>query len=94
MSPVYECRIDDSTLLGTSMTITSTTGGARYKAPPRDAFAPSFARILMRFVRAIAREHRIRRDTRDLMTMSDHLLKDIGLTRSQVRYAVRFGRLG
>ena len=75
------------------MTVTSTTGGARYEAPPRDAFAPSFARILMRFVRAIAREHRIRRDTRELMSMSDHLLKDIGLTRSQIRYAVRFDRV-
>jgi len=75
------------------MTVTSTTGGARYKAPPRDAFAPSFTRILMRIVRAIAREHRIRRDTRELMAMSDHMLKDIGLTRSQIVYAVRFGRV-
>ena len=75
------------------MTVTSTTGGARFKAPPRDAFAPSVARILVRIVRAIAREHRIRRDTRELMTMSDHMLKDIGLTRSPIGYAVRFGRV-
>jgi uncharacterized protein YjiS (DUF1127 family) len=93
MSPAYKCRIDDSTLLETSMTVTSTTGGARYETPARDAFAPSFARILVRIVRAMAREHRIRRDTRELMTMSDHLLKDIGLTRSQIGYAVRFGRV-
>lgn len=94
MSSVYGCQIDDSTLLETSMTVTSTTGGARYDTPPREAFAPSLARILVRMVRAIAREHRIRRDTRELMTMSDHMLKDIGLTRSQIGYAVRFGRLG
>jgi uncharacterized protein YjiS (DUF1127 family) len=76
------------------MSITSTTAGACYPTPPRAAFAPSFGRILVPFVRAIARERRIRRDTRQLMTMSDHMLKDIGLTRSQIGYAVRFGRLG
>jgi uncharacterized protein YjiS (DUF1127 family) len=93
MNPGYGCRIDDSTLLETSMTVTSTTGGVRYETPPRDAFAPSIARILVRIVRAIAWELRIRRDTRELMTMSDYLLKDIGLTRSQIGYAVRFGRV-
>ena len=75
------------------MTVTSTTGGARYETPAHEPFALSFARILVRLVRAMAREHRIRRDMRELMTMSDHLLKDIGLTRSQIGYAVRFGRV-
>jgi uncharacterized protein YjiS (DUF1127 family) len=80
-------------LLEASMTVTSTTGGVRFETPPRDAAAPSFARVLVRIVRAVARELRIRRDTRELMTMSDHMLKDIGLTRSQIGYAVRFGRV-
>jgi uncharacterized protein YjiS (DUF1127 family) len=61
---------------------------------PRAAFASSFARILARVVQFLAKELRIRRDTRQLMNMSDHMLKDIGLTRSQIGYAVRFGRLG
>jgi uncharacterized protein YjiS (DUF1127 family) len=43
-------------------------------------------------VRAVATEYRIRRDTRALMTMSEHTLKDIGLSRPQVAHAVRFGR--
>jgi uncharacterized protein YjiS (DUF1127 family) len=94
MSSVYSCELDHSTLLENAMSITSTTAGARYPTTPRVAFAPSFRRILARFVRVIARERRIRRDTRQLMTMSDHMLKDIGLTRSQIGYAVRFGRLG
>jgi uncharacterized protein YjiS (DUF1127 family) len=76
------------------MSITSTTAEARYPTTPRAAGAPWAGRILARFVRVIASERRIRRDTRQLMTMSDHMLKDIGLTRSQIGYAVRFGRLG
>jgi uncharacterized protein YjiS (DUF1127 family) len=45
-----------------------------------------------RCVRAIANEVRIRRDTRALMLMSDRMLKDIGLSRTQIHGAVRFGR--
>jgi uncharacterized protein YjiS (DUF1127 family) len=76
------------------MSITSTTYGARYPTPPRAAFATPVARILARLVQFLAKELRIRRDRRQLMNMSDHMLKDIGLTRSQIGYAVRFGRLG
>jgi uncharacterized protein YjiS (DUF1127 family) len=75
------------------MTMASGTWGEGYRMPPRDAFAPWLTRILARFVRAMTSERRIRRDTRQLMTMSDHMLKDIGLTRSQTGYAVRFGRV-
>jgi len=42
--------------------------------------------------RTIVEEIRIRRDTRELMAMSDHMLKDIGLTRAQIGGAVRYGR--
>jgi uncharacterized protein YjiS (DUF1127 family) len=45
-----------------------------------------------RCARAIANEVRIRRDTRQLMLMSDRMLKDIGLSRTQIHGAVRFGR--
>jgi uncharacterized protein YjiS (DUF1127 family) len=35
-----------------------------------------------------------RRDVAHLQTMSDRMLADIGLTRSEIGYAVRFGRHG
>jgi uncharacterized protein YjiS (DUF1127 family) len=41
---------------------------------------------------AVANEFRIRRDTRQLMAMSDEMLKDIGLTRAEIGGAVRYGR--
>jgi uncharacterized protein YjiS (DUF1127 family) len=60
----------------------------------------AFARALLTWIgavaarcaRAIADEVRIRRDTRQLMLMSDRMLKDIGLSRAQIHGAVRFGR--
>ena len=49
-------------------------------------------RIAAHSARAIAKELRIRRDTRELTAMSDHMLKDIGLTRAEIGGAVRYGR--
>ena len=51
-----------------------------------------FGRVAARSARAIAQELRIRRDTRELMAMSDRMLKDIGLTRAEIGGAVRYGR--
>jgi uncharacterized protein YjiS (DUF1127 family) len=51
-----------------------------------------FDGVAVRAARAIAKELRIRRDTREPMAMSDHMLKDIGLTRAEIRGAVRYGR--
>jgi uncharacterized protein YjiS (DUF1127 family) len=51
-----------------------------------------FGAVAARCARAIAKEARIRRDTRQLMLMSDRMLKDIGLSRTQIHGAVRFGR--
>jgi uncharacterized protein YjiS (DUF1127 family) len=51
-----------------------------------------FDTVAARCARAIADEMRIRRDTRELMLMSDRMLKDIGLSRAQVDRAVRYGR--
>ena len=48
--------------------------------------------VAARCARAIAQEVRIRRDTRELMAMSDHMLKDIGLRRVEIGSAVRYGR--
>jgi uncharacterized protein YjiS (DUF1127 family) len=73
------------------MTTTSTTYA--YRAPRRGAFPASAARLLAGLVQALATELRVRRDTRRLMEMSDHMLSDIGLARSQVARAVRSGRV-
>jgi uncharacterized protein YjiS (DUF1127 family) len=51
-----------------------------------------FGGVAARFAFAIANEIRIRRDMRKLMLMSDHMLKDIGLTRAEIDRAVRYGR--
>jgi uncharacterized protein YjiS (DUF1127 family) len=51
-----------------------------------------FGGVAARSARAIAQELRIRRDTRELMAMSDHMLKDIGLERAEIGSAVRYGR--
>jgi uncharacterized protein YjiS (DUF1127 family) len=51
-----------------------------------------FGAAAARSARALASEVRIRRDRRQLMLMSDHMLKDIGLTRAQIDRAVRYGR--
>jgi uncharacterized protein YjiS (DUF1127 family) len=78
--------------LETTMTTTSTTYATRYGMAPRLTPARSIGRTVAQLVRAVATEYRIRRDTRALMTMSEHTLKDIGLSRPQVAHAVRFGR--
>jgi uncharacterized protein YjiS (DUF1127 family) len=51
-----------------------------------------FGAVAARCGRAVAEEVRIRRDTRQLMLMSDEMLKDIGLSRAQIDRAVRYGR--
>jgi uncharacterized protein YjiS (DUF1127 family) len=60
-------------------------------AEPRSLSA-WFGGVATQFVRAIAKEVRIRRDTRQLMGMSDEMLKDIGLTRVEISGTVRYGR--
>ena len=58
----------------------------------RSSIRAWFGGVAARCARAIALELRIRRDTRELMAMSDHMLKDIGLTRAEIGSAVRYGR--
>ena len=45
-----------------------------------------------RLARAIMDKHRTRRAARGLHRMSDTLLRDMGLDRCGIEYAVRFGR--
>ena len=63
-----------------------------YAAAQAWSLSAWFNGVAGRTARAIAKELRIRRDTRELMAMSDHMLKDIGLTRAGIRGAVRYGR--
>ena len=44
-----------------------------------------------RLIAAVLRGYRARRDARHLLALSDHLLRDIGLTRGEVARAVRAG---
>lgn len=73
------------------MTTTSTTYAAQYPTALRATRSGFFTRALARVVEVIATEYRIRRDTRHLMSTSDDMLKDIGLSRAEVARVVRSG---
>jgi uncharacterized protein YjiS (DUF1127 family) len=59
---------------------------------PHWSLAAWVGAVAARCARAVANEARIRRDKRQLMLMSEYLLKDIGLTRAGIDRAVRYGR--
>lgn len=65
-------------------------------SPSRHALAGTWGararRALARFLAALVHEFRIQRDMRALIAMDDHMLKDIGIARSEIGSAVRFGR--
>ena len=44
------------------------------------------------FLLSMAERRRLRRATRELEAMDDHMLKDIGVGRSEIMRAVRYGR--
>ncbi|HET6520217.1 MAG TPA: DUF1127 domain-containing protein [Geminicoccaceae bacterium] len=74
-------------------TIRSPRGPYGLGAPIRDArrgvpLAGAFSRLAA----AIVRELRIRRAERELMTMDEYMLRDIGVARDEIGHAVRFGR--
>lgn len=63
-------------------------------ALPRSCVATPgpFARALSRLWTWLRARHRNRSGIRDLEALDDHMLHDIGLTRSEVEHAVHFGR--
>ena len=58
----------------------------------RSALAGVVTRSVARIAAAIAAELRVRRDMKQLMAMNEDMLADIGLTRADIRSAVRYGR--
>jgi uncharacterized protein YjiS (DUF1127 family) len=48
--------------------------------------------LIARLAATFARARRIRRDTRQLMALSDHMLRDLGLDRAEVERTVGLGR--
>lgn len=55
----------------------------------RHAFAAGFPALI---ARRVTRYLRIRRDRRLLQAMPDYLLADIGISRSEIDRATRYGR--
>jgi uncharacterized protein YjiS (DUF1127 family) len=49
---------------------------------------------LIRILRSLSRQMRIRLTIRELMALDDDNLKDIGLSRSTIAYHVKHGRIG
>jgi uncharacterized protein YjiS (DUF1127 family) len=56
------------------------------------SWATTLTRAIRRTVSGLGRERRIRSDIGALMTFDDRLLKDIGISRSDIEYVVRYGR--
>src|SRR5215207_8303829 len=79
--------------MATSMT-TLTFAGA--KAPthsdPRKGGEAYLGGLFRRCFGFLAREYRVRYGLRAMMALDDRILSDIGLTRTEVESAARFGR--
>jgi uncharacterized protein YjiS (DUF1127 family) len=54
---------------------------------------PTLSRAVRRRIAQLAERRRLRRDTHALLALDDRMLADVGLGRSDVEFAVRYGRL-
>jgi uncharacterized protein YjiS (DUF1127 family) len=66
-----------------------------YKPARQAAGSAAWARLVAGtsdLITSVRRWHRVRRDSRQLMALSDHMLQDIGLSRSAIERTVRTGR--
>ena len=57
-----------------------------------ESWPAALARAMKQGIAAIASRHRRRRHIDGLMTLDDRMLRDIGLGRGDIEYAVRYGR--
>jgi uncharacterized protein YjiS (DUF1127 family) len=86
-------RIDDLPWIPSGAVTT-----AGHTAWPVDGDATAFGWAALvgwskRWVEWIRSERRIRRATHELMAMDDRMLADIGLSRADLAYGARYGRL-
>ncbi len=70
------------------MTHLAASQPVRQAGPERSLWRVGLARLMRR----LAQELRLRRDARQLMALSDAMLKDLGVSRSEIEGAVRHGR--
>jgi uncharacterized protein YjiS (DUF1127 family) len=52
----------------------------------------ALTRSIARWIARIRKEWRIRRGIEELMALDDRMLRDIGVSRSNVEYVARYGR--
>jgi len=69
-----------------------TPSGAKPTRPWLAALALSAKHRIVRIGERIRESRRSRRDATTLLSLDDRMLADIGMHRSQVEYAVRYGR--
>jgi uncharacterized protein YjiS (DUF1127 family) len=69
---------------------------SKFSATRDELIAESWTAALTKAVRRVlsrlGRERRIRSDIGALITFDDRMLKDIGISRSEIEYVVRYGR--
>lgn len=61
-------------------------------AVANDNLCPTRPNAFVRFVRNLIQKRRDARSMRAMMEMNDHILRDIGVTRFDIRYALDVGR--
>jgi uncharacterized protein YjiS (DUF1127 family) len=86
-------RLAKARALGRGIRLLDAHAGGQAGASVRSSSPTAWiADLAARPLLALAKERRIRRGTRELMAMSDPMLKDIGLTRADIDHAARYGR--
>ena len=74
------------------MSITPILDVAYKRTKPLPGVGEAFHRRAIALVTFVAREIRVRRDMRRLAELDDTMLRDIGITRTEIERAVRVGR--
>jgi uncharacterized protein YjiS (DUF1127 family) len=74
------------------MTVSPSEFSPTRNALSAGSWTATLARAIRRTISGFGRERRIRSDIGALMTFDDRLLKDIGISRSDIEYVVRYGR--